>query len=135
MHANVCVVSLCSVCLCVNKINGNSGMCSVNNIIEQRNLLTWLTHPVVISLMRVNSIFLFLVLSVTKATSDSLTFNWKGSEMATENTIYELQLRLVSSERDFTQVRSNSHQLRTQQKQVIVVYNYLCVNLLSWCVM
>lgn len=49
---------------------------------------------------------LVLALSVTKATSDSLTFHWEGGDTgAVRETLYELQLRLVSTERDFTQVR------------------------------
>ena len=51
----------------------------------------------------------FLAFSVTKATSDSLTFSWDevvaAAAAAGGGTQYELQLRLVSTERDFTQVR------------------------------
>ena len=51
-----------------------------------------------------------LAFSVTKATSDSLTFSWDEVNTGTAgNTLYELQLRLVSTERDFTQVRRSHH--------------------------
>ena len=50
--------------------------------------------------------YILLAFSVTKATSDSLTFSWdKVNTGAAGDTLYELQLCLVSTERDFTQVR------------------------------
>ena len=65
-------------------------------------------HPVVLAVMCVTYVLLCIyfvpVLSVMKATSDSLMFNWEASGER-EGTTYELQLRLVSTERDFTQVR------------------------------